>query len=80
MIKAPGRTGDGRPMLLLGLSGENMTRLMAGEPIAVDTAQLGEPFAGLPPLVVVLVGGRDEQTIVAQLADAGLFGEGAGQS
>lgn len=38
MIKATGRTGDGRPFVLLGLSGENVTRLMADEPITVDLA------------------------------------------
>lgn len=67
MIKAPGSTSDGRPMLLLGLTGENMTRLMAGEPIMVDTDQLGLPFAGLPSMVVVLIGGKSEDSIAADL-------------
>lgn len=73
MITAAGSTGDGRPMLLLGLSGENMTRLMAGEPIAVDTDTLGLPFAGLPSMVVTLVGGRTEDAIAADLHRA--FGQ-----
>lgn len=32
MIKLSGKTGLGEPLLLLGLSGENVTRLVAGEP------------------------------------------------
>lgn len=67
MIKVPGRTGDGRPLLVLGLSGENMTRLMAGEPMVVDTGQLGPAFAHLPSMSLVLLGGRTEQAIIDDL-------------
>jgi hypothetical protein len=67
MIKAPGRTPDGRPLLLLGLSAENMTRLMADEPIVIDTDQLGNAFAGMPSMAIVIVGGRTEDAIVEQL-------------
>jgi hypothetical protein len=35
VIKAAGKTGLGLPLLLLGLSGENVTRLTAGEPIRI---------------------------------------------
>lgn len=49
-------TGD--RMAVLGLSGENMTRLMAGEPILI---QLGE--LGLPSQRIALVGGRTELEI-----------------
>lgn len=55
-------------MLLLGLSGENVTRLMADEPIKFNLAELG-----LPPMVVVIVGGRTEDAIVAQLRANGLL-------
>lgn len=58
MFKAAGRTGDGEPLLVLGLTGENMARLMADEPVVVDAAQLG-----LPEMTVVLVGGKTEQAI-----------------
>lgn len=68
MIKATGKTGDGRPMVLLGLSGENVTRLMADEPIQFDLAELG-----LPPMVVVIVGGRTEDAITEKLREAGLL-------
>lgn len=66
MIKAAGTFG-GKPTLILGLSGENMTRLMAGEPIMLDTAALG-----LPEMTVVVVGGRTEDAITADLRRHGL--------
>ena len=46
MIKASSRTALGQPMLFLGLSGENVTRLAAGEPIRITTAHLAQ--LGLP--------------------------------
>lgn len=67
MIKASGRSGDGTPLLLLGLSGENMARLMAGEPIRVDTAAMG-----LPKMDVIIVGGRTEDSITEDLRAHGL--------
>ena len=72
MIKATGTHG-GKPMLLLGLSGESITRLMADEPIQVDVGQLGN---GMPELVVVLTAGKTEQAIADQLRAAGLIGPG----
>ncbi len=75
MIKATGRTGDGKPLVVLGLSGENMTRLMADEPIPVDLGELG-----LPPMQVLLVGGRTEQAIVEQLKSVGLLAPDAAES
>jgi hypothetical protein len=65
MIKALGEAG-GRPLLVLGLSGENVTRLMAGEPILFDGAPFG--FNGH----ITIVGGRTEEAIVAELAKHGL--------
>lgn len=67
MIKAAGTRG-GKPALILGLSGENMTRLMAGEPIMLDTAALG-----LPEMTVVICGGRTEDAITADLRVHGLL-------
>lgn len=59
MIKAVLRNkNDGGRMAVLGLSGENVTRLMAGEPILLDLAELG-----LPPQRIVIVGGRTEADI-----------------
>ena len=67
MIKAVGVDKDGQPLLLLGLSGENITRLMADEPIAFGTAELG-----LPPMTVVILLGRTEADIIEQLRTAGV--------
>lgn len=66
MIKATGRTRSGEPVLILGLSGENMARLMADEPILVDTGEL----EGLPALRIAIVGGRTEETILDALTTA----------
>lgn len=66
MIKASGRTGDGRPLAILGLSGENVTRLMAGEPMVLELRELG-----LPDVQVLLVGGRTEGDITAALYAVG---------
>jgi hypothetical protein len=43
MIKAAARAADGRHVLLIGLSEENVTRLRAGQPIAFDLDQLQVP-------------------------------------
>lgn len=71
MIKATGKTGDGKPLVLLGLSGENVTRLMADEPITFNLAEMG-----LPALQVVIIGGRTQAEIVAQLEQYGLVPPG----
>lgn len=61
MITAGSRTGLGEPLLFLGLSGENVTRLTAGEPVMIPSSRLRE--LGLPPMVVVIHYGRTEQDI-----------------
>jgi hypothetical protein len=73
VIKAAGRDGLGRPLLIIGLSGENMTRLMADKPIKFDMAEVG-----LPPLTVVIVGGKTEDAITEQQPGAGLLRKPAG--
>lgn len=62
MIKATGRDANGNPLLVLGISGENVTRLLADEPIQFDTAEVG-----LPPMTVVIVYGKTEPDIVRTL-------------
>lgn len=52
-----------RPVMILGLSGENVTRLVAGEPIRFDAEDIG-----LPPCTVVIMYGRTEAEIAAALA------------
>jgi hypothetical protein len=66
VLSAAGRLG-GKPLLVLGLSGENVARLYAAEPIIVDAAELG-----LPALQVMLLAGRDEHTLLQQLRSHGL--------
>lgn len=70
MIKAAGRTGLGLPLLILGLSGENVTRLAAGEPIRVSAQQLAE--LGLPQMEVVIHYGRTEEAILDDLEAHGI--------
>jgi hypothetical protein len=55
-------TNTGEPIVLLGLSGENLTRLVAQEPIAINLADLG-----LPPCQVIITYGRTESEILEDL-------------
>lgn len=64
MIKALLRERGGQAIVVLGLTGENMTRLMANEPIVVQVAELG-----LKPMKILLMGGRTEEAIAAQLTE-----------
>jgi hypothetical protein len=64
MIKALLREPSGAPVVVLGLSGENMARLMADEPIVVQLAELG-----LKPMRILIMGGRTEADIRAQLTE-----------
>ena len=62
MIKATGRMPNGMPVLILGLSGENVTRLIAGEPMRFNLTDIG-----MPPLEVVIHYGKTEEDIVGDL-------------
>jgi hypothetical protein len=68
MIKALINVG-GERVAVLGLSGENMARLMADEPMLVDLSELMRTMSpGLrAPTKVLLVGGKDEDTIAHNL-------------
>lgn len=70
MIKAAGKTAFGTPVLFLGLSGENVTRLAAGEPVRVSAEAMRG--LGLPGMEVVLHYGRTEDDIVAELKAHGV--------
>jgi hypothetical protein len=71
MIKAAGRTGLGVPLLVLGLDGENVTRLAAGEPIRVATAHLAQ--LGLPATMdIVILYGRTEADILETIEGHGI--------
>jgi hypothetical protein len=50
VITGAGSDGLGRQLLFLGLDGENITRLVAGEPIRIPADRLA--FLGLPPVTV----------------------------
>lgn len=70
MIKSAGKTGLGLPVLFLGLSGENVTRLAAGEPIRIRSADM--TALGFPPMEVVIHYGHTEQDILDELMDHGV--------
>jgi hypothetical protein len=70
VIKAAGKTAFGTDLLVLGLSGENVTRLAAGEPVLVTAQDLAA--LGLPEMMVVICYGRTEQAVLDELRGAGL--------
>ena len=70
MIKARGRTGDGRPLVVLGLSEENLLRLMRDEPISFDLDEIE-----MGPGQMVIVGGISEDVILRRLRRVGLMDE-----
>jgi hypothetical protein len=70
MIKAASKTALGEHLLFLGLSGENVTRLAAGEPILIRSADM--TALGLPPMVITIHYGRTEDDIAAGLEAHGV--------
>ena len=64
VIKAAGMAGD-RPLLVIGLSAENVRRLQEGQPVSFSTE--GMP---LPVLQVLVVVGDTEETITKELSQA----------
>lgn len=67
MIKAVGSGADG-PIVFLGLSRENCTRLLANQPIPV---RLRELSPDLPDLTIVLIGGETEADMAEDLRSLG---------
>jgi hypothetical protein len=70
MIKASGKTGLGQPLLFLGISGENVTRLVAGEPIRIKAEELAA--LGLPPMMIGIHYGKTEQAILDEMREHGI--------
>ena len=69
MIKARGSTVGGNPILVLGLSRNNITSLQEGRPIHITAAELVS--MGLPPSMEIMVmAGDTEQSIAASLGMA----------
>lgn len=68
MIKARGTIKDGRTFILLGLSAENCRRLLAGQPIKVDTQEAtpaGVALDGGP--VIAIVAAQTESELQAAI-------------
>lgn len=68
MIKATGVSETGSPLLILGLSGANVTRLAANEPIVFDLAEVG-----MAPCAVVIMYGRTDAAVMEKLRAGGKF-------
>lgn len=68
MIKARGEAKDGNLLLVLGLSGENITRLVAGEPVYIGASEL--TGMGFPAMHIGIVYGKTERAILKQLSES----------
>lgn len=68
MIKAVAKGKRGQPVVILGLSAENMKRLMANKPIPVKLRQL---HPDLPDLDILILGGQTEDDIAEDLRSLG---------
>ena len=66
MIKATGVSDTGSQLLILGLSGESVTRLAANEPIVFDLAEVG-----MAPCAVVIMYGRTDAAVMEKLRSGG---------
>lgn len=62
MIKATGQRKGGKPFVLLGITGENVTRIVAGEPLKVNLNEVG-----LDDIEIAIVYGKTEEDLVAQI-------------
>ena len=70
MFLATAKLPDKSDLLVMGLSRENITRLMAGQPIAVRRKTHG---AAIPPgLEICILFGETEEAIVEQFKKAGV--------
>jgi hypothetical protein len=69
MIKAKGEDEHGNPVLLFGLSGENLRWLRQGQPIRVDLATMG--LTGY----AVIFYGKTEDAMVELLRKHGMLSE-----
>lgn len=77
MVKFAALGPDGKTVLGLGLTDENLRRLKAGEPIAVLVAEvIGAPSPPANKMTVMLFWGKDEDAIKALFEENGLIGPG----
>jgi hypothetical protein len=70
VIKFTAKSKDGRPLLALGITDENVTRLRAGLPAYVSPVDLQQ--MGLPPMHLMIVHGADERAIIHDLRQGGI--------
>ena len=62
MIKASGQNAFGQPLLILGLSGESITRIVADEPIWIKYREMYR--MGLPAVEIVITYRKTEEEII----------------
>lgn len=62
---------DGAPIVILGITDENVTRLLAGDPIGLDLSELE-----LPSIKVFVFHGKDEQALMEKFEEQGLVPDG----
>lgn len=67
MLKIRMSRRDGSPIILLGLSRTNVDRLMTDQPIRFDLKEVGLEGE------MIIVGGNDERSIIAQLVEFGIL-------
>lgn len=63
--KLYGREDDESEGIFLGITGENVTRLVAGEPLKIPPSKLKE--LGLPEVTIVIHYGRKEEDILKEI-------------
>lgn len=68
MLKARGEAG-GKPLLVLGLTRENLDRLSANQPIVIIPEQMAE--LQLPEMTIVILGGETMQDLNEDLKALG---------
>lgn len=74
MLKVLARVGDNRPLLVLGLTPENYTRLLAGEPILINTTtEFRDAGDDIPAIQIALIGGKDENVMLGNLKKHGFI-------
>ena len=66
MFKAKAKAGDGRTLVLLGLTDENLKRLKQGQPIDIDTSVL-QVAPGETVGHICIFYGKDEASIGREL-------------
>lgn len=70
MIKLAGRTGLGEPIVILGLTRENIDRLTAGQPVAITPRELAQ--LDCPEVMIVIHYGETERDILDDFAAHGV--------